>query len=331
MEPGAPAAAEPHAVVLLSEAGEGIPGRGIERPDRVLAHSHPPFSGSGQLTSEFTARPAWPGPACCRLSALGVKRIRRGWTATRDCAVPDELRERPGTGGCRVAASGALAVEDDLVASAPTTLPDVSTAWHRRACSARVARQYTSVVAVADLASALRHAVHVDVVAGSAWTADRCRPSTDPSRARSRARTASGERRRLVGAVGGVVVGGCGGVVTDDGVALGARCRSRRGRSDPGARRSSPASGRGPERRARSRSWSAPYGLLVGEERVAGLSRRRRPTPSRRPRFASASTPVTESVGASSGASCRAAWCEVTVLLGAGPVPGRGRSRSRSS
>src|SRR5438132_1222108 len=39
MEPGAPAAAEPHAVVLLSEVGEGIPRRGIKRPDRVLAHS----------------------------------------------------------------------------------------------------------------------------------------------------------------------------------------------------------------------------------------------------------------------------------------------------
>src|SRR6266850_3509826 len=38
MEPGAPAAAEPHALVLFSETGEGIPRRGIERPDRILAH-----------------------------------------------------------------------------------------------------------------------------------------------------------------------------------------------------------------------------------------------------------------------------------------------------
>src|SRR5512133_1606960 len=38
MEPRAPAAPEPHALVLLSEVGEGIPSRGIKRPDRVLAH-----------------------------------------------------------------------------------------------------------------------------------------------------------------------------------------------------------------------------------------------------------------------------------------------------
>jgi predicted SnoaL-like aldol condensation-catalyzing enzyme len=58
MEPRTPAAAKPHAVVLLSEAGEGIPGRGIKRPDRILAHCTLQFSGSGQLTSELTARPA---------------------------------------------------------------------------------------------------------------------------------------------------------------------------------------------------------------------------------------------------------------------------------
>src|SRR6266542_3998507 len=39
MEPRAPAAAEPHAVVLLSEMGEGIPRRGIKRPYRILAHA----------------------------------------------------------------------------------------------------------------------------------------------------------------------------------------------------------------------------------------------------------------------------------------------------
>jgi hypothetical protein len=38
MEPRAPAAAEPHAVVLLGETGEGIPRYGIERTDLVLAH-----------------------------------------------------------------------------------------------------------------------------------------------------------------------------------------------------------------------------------------------------------------------------------------------------
>ena len=45
MEPSAPAAAEPHAVVLLGESGEGIPRRCIERPNLILAHT-PPFTGS---------------------------------------------------------------------------------------------------------------------------------------------------------------------------------------------------------------------------------------------------------------------------------------------
>src|SRR4029453_16849003 len=39
MEPGAPATA-PHAVVPLRELNERIPGRGVERPDRILAHGH---------------------------------------------------------------------------------------------------------------------------------------------------------------------------------------------------------------------------------------------------------------------------------------------------
>src|SRR6266545_3865978 len=39
MEPGAPAAAEPHALVLLSETLERIPSRGIKRPDRILGHA----------------------------------------------------------------------------------------------------------------------------------------------------------------------------------------------------------------------------------------------------------------------------------------------------
>src|SRR6478672_2235756 len=38
MEPGAPAAAEAHALVLLSETRERIPSRGIKRPDRIVAH-----------------------------------------------------------------------------------------------------------------------------------------------------------------------------------------------------------------------------------------------------------------------------------------------------
>src|SRR5947207_6680507 len=39
MEPRAPAAAEPHTVVLFSETGERIPRRRIKRADRILAHA----------------------------------------------------------------------------------------------------------------------------------------------------------------------------------------------------------------------------------------------------------------------------------------------------
>src|SRR5919198_4712763 len=52
MKPAAPAAAEPHTFVLLSETREGIPRRRIKRPDRVLAHCTPPLvHRSCQLTS----------------------------------------------------------------------------------------------------------------------------------------------------------------------------------------------------------------------------------------------------------------------------------------
>ena len=43
MEPGAPATAEPHAVVLLSETRERIPRRRIKRTDRILVHRNPPL------------------------------------------------------------------------------------------------------------------------------------------------------------------------------------------------------------------------------------------------------------------------------------------------
>src|SRR6478736_8965607 len=41
MEPRAPAAAEAHALVLLSETRERIPSRGIKPPDRIVAHCTP--------------------------------------------------------------------------------------------------------------------------------------------------------------------------------------------------------------------------------------------------------------------------------------------------
>ena len=64
MEPGAPAAAEAHALVLLSETRERIPSRGIKRPDRVVAHSPLRSPALVRLTSERVyARPAWHGPA----------------------------------------------------------------------------------------------------------------------------------------------------------------------------------------------------------------------------------------------------------------------------
>src|SRR4029453_3575963 len=59
MEPGAPEASKPHPLLLLSETREVIPRRRIKRPDRILAHCPPPFTGSGQLTRERVyARPA---------------------------------------------------------------------------------------------------------------------------------------------------------------------------------------------------------------------------------------------------------------------------------
>src|SRR6266536_6504235 len=62
MEPGAPAAAEPHTLVLLSEVGEGIPRRDIKRPDCILAHCTLHSPALVRLTSERVyARPAWHG------------------------------------------------------------------------------------------------------------------------------------------------------------------------------------------------------------------------------------------------------------------------------
>src|SRR6266571_5489520 len=68
MEPGAPAAAEPHALVLLSETRERIPSRGIKRPDRIVAHCTLRSPALVRLTSERVyARPAWHGRVCSRL------------------------------------------------------------------------------------------------------------------------------------------------------------------------------------------------------------------------------------------------------------------------
>src|SRR5580765_6325298 len=65
MEPGAPAAAEAHALVLLGETRERIPSRGIKCPDRIVAHSPLRSPALVRLTSERVyARPAWHGPAC---------------------------------------------------------------------------------------------------------------------------------------------------------------------------------------------------------------------------------------------------------------------------
>src|SRR5580700_10849974 len=43
MKPRAPALAEPHSVVFLAQSGEGVPGLGAERLDRVFAHSTPVY------------------------------------------------------------------------------------------------------------------------------------------------------------------------------------------------------------------------------------------------------------------------------------------------
>src|SRR6266480_4940368 len=67
MEPGAPAAAEPHALVLRSETLERIPSRGIKRPDRIVAHCTLRSPALVRLTSERVyARPAWHVRACSR-------------------------------------------------------------------------------------------------------------------------------------------------------------------------------------------------------------------------------------------------------------------------
>src|SRR6266508_6734469 len=69
MEPGAPAAAEPHALVLLSETRERIPSRGIKRPDRIFAHCTLHSPAMVRLTSERVyARPAWHVRACKNVS-----------------------------------------------------------------------------------------------------------------------------------------------------------------------------------------------------------------------------------------------------------------------
>jgi hypothetical protein len=55
MKPGAPATV-PHAVVLLRQMDEGIPGRGIEWLDRIPTHGAS-LAASGHLTDEGSEDP----------------------------------------------------------------------------------------------------------------------------------------------------------------------------------------------------------------------------------------------------------------------------------
>src|SRR6266576_4623593 len=72
MKPGAPAAAEPHALVLLSETLEHIPSRGVKRPDRIVAHCTLRSPALVRLTSErLYARPGMCERALARFSQRG--------------------------------------------------------------------------------------------------------------------------------------------------------------------------------------------------------------------------------------------------------------------
>src|SRR5262249_58321223 len=55
VEPRAPATAEPHSAVLLGQARKGIPGRGVERLDLVVAHR---TSGTGSWKTASTLLPS---------------------------------------------------------------------------------------------------------------------------------------------------------------------------------------------------------------------------------------------------------------------------------
>src|SRR5919201_1623909 len=59
VEPGAPAAAEPHALVLLRETREGIPRRRIKCANRIFAHCTPPFASLASRTSGEPTHPAY--------------------------------------------------------------------------------------------------------------------------------------------------------------------------------------------------------------------------------------------------------------------------------
>src|SRR6266496_2370504 len=99
MEPGAPAAAEPHTLVLLSEVGEGIPRRGIKRPDRILAHCTLHSPALVRLTSERVyARPAWHGQRSRISLSNELVGLRLG-DGSRDLTCPDlpvRFRSRAG-------------------------------------------------------------------------------------------------------------------------------------------------------------------------------------------------------------------------------------------
>jgi len=89
MKPGAPAAAEPHALVLLSETRERIPSRSIKPPDRILAHctirSPAPVSCGRQGAY---ARPAWHAPVF-----RGSLRVSRQGYGEQSCRFLRGIRE----------------------------------------------------------------------------------------------------------------------------------------------------------------------------------------------------------------------------------------------
>src|SRR6266550_1903026 len=91
MEPGAPAATESHALVLLSETGEGIPRRGVKRLDRVRAHrtsvlsrtSQGAYGLLGELVECLSEPPAQVPMARHSNDVPDAKRVRRALRSGR--------------------------------------------------------------------------------------------------------------------------------------------------------------------------------------------------------------------------------------------------------